>query len=318
MNGRVYDYALGRFLGVDPFIQFPSNSQSLNPYSYILNNPLAGTDPTGYEASFQDSICFKSPGSCSVTTLDVTAVFADGSTKNLGTFDSRGRGGASNVAIPGVGANGNTPGSGEKGPVGEALHHDIVGTLASSGKPPVTLAQSGTMSQDDVCDLVPTRCRMRQQVQEFRDNLGKGVDAVDKAATTVVEEATNPLNYIAPERLLIKGVGRGAEAANDLRKATEVTRGAARFPEKPGQIQHIFRDAPGHLADTPANRTLLQGVANDASTTLGTDRFGNVWSARTLDDGTQVWVQARNGVIQNGGLNQAPRVFNPENGLLGQ
>lgn len=48
MNGRVYDYALGRFTGVDPVIQFPLNSQSLNPYSYILNNPLSGTDPTGY------------------------------------------------------------------------------------------------------------------------------------------------------------------------------------------------------------------------------------------------------------------------------
>ena len=48
MNGRVYDYALGRFLSVDPFIQFPLNSQSLNPYSYVLNNPLSGTDPTGY------------------------------------------------------------------------------------------------------------------------------------------------------------------------------------------------------------------------------------------------------------------------------
>jgi RHS repeat-associated protein len=49
MNGRVYDYNLGRFMGVDAVIQFPLNSQSLNPYSYILNNPLAGTDPTGYE-----------------------------------------------------------------------------------------------------------------------------------------------------------------------------------------------------------------------------------------------------------------------------
>jgi RHS repeat-associated protein len=48
MNGRAYDYHLGRFTGVDPFIQFPLNSQSLNPYSYILNNPLSGTDPTGY------------------------------------------------------------------------------------------------------------------------------------------------------------------------------------------------------------------------------------------------------------------------------
>jgi len=52
MNGRVYDYGLGRFTGVDPFIQFPLNSQSLNPYSYILNNPLSGTDPTGY--AFRD------------------------------------------------------------------------------------------------------------------------------------------------------------------------------------------------------------------------------------------------------------------------
>jgi len=50
MNGRVYDYNLGRFLSVDPFIQAPGNSQSMNPYSYIMNNPLSGTDPSGYLA----------------------------------------------------------------------------------------------------------------------------------------------------------------------------------------------------------------------------------------------------------------------------
>ena len=50
MNGRMYDFQLGRFLGVDPFIQMPTNSQSMNPYSYIMNNPLSGTDPTGYVA----------------------------------------------------------------------------------------------------------------------------------------------------------------------------------------------------------------------------------------------------------------------------
>ena len=49
MNGRVYDYNLGRFLSVDPVIQADGNSQGINPYSYIMNNPLAGTDPTGYE-----------------------------------------------------------------------------------------------------------------------------------------------------------------------------------------------------------------------------------------------------------------------------
>ncbi|MBV35602.1 MAG: hypothetical protein CMP47_09125 [Rickettsiales bacterium] len=51
MNGRAYDYNLGRFLSVDPFIQAPGNSQSMNPYSYIMNNPLAGTDPSGYTSS---------------------------------------------------------------------------------------------------------------------------------------------------------------------------------------------------------------------------------------------------------------------------
>ncbi|TQV86654.1 FG-GAP-like repeat-containing protein [Aliikangiella coralliicola] len=50
MNGRVYDYNLGRFLSVDPFIQAPGNSQSMNPYSYIMNNPLAGADPSGYRS----------------------------------------------------------------------------------------------------------------------------------------------------------------------------------------------------------------------------------------------------------------------------
>ena len=50
MNGRAYDYNLGRFLSVDPFIQAPDNSQSMNPYSYIMNNPLSGTDPSGYIA----------------------------------------------------------------------------------------------------------------------------------------------------------------------------------------------------------------------------------------------------------------------------
>ena len=48
MNGRIYDAKLGRFMQADPVIQFPDYSQSWNRYSYVLNNPLAYTDPSGY------------------------------------------------------------------------------------------------------------------------------------------------------------------------------------------------------------------------------------------------------------------------------
>ncbi|MDX5365615.1 MAG: hypothetical protein LPK88_04235 [Alphaproteobacteria bacterium] len=48
MNGRVYDPEIGRFMSADPFVQDPTNTQSLNRYSYVGNNPLSYTDPSGY------------------------------------------------------------------------------------------------------------------------------------------------------------------------------------------------------------------------------------------------------------------------------
>ena len=48
MNGRIYDPILGRFMQADTFVQDPTNTQSLNRYSYVLNNPLNATDPTGF------------------------------------------------------------------------------------------------------------------------------------------------------------------------------------------------------------------------------------------------------------------------------
>ncbi len=48
MNGRVYDPTLGRFISADPQIQFPSQMQSFNRYSYVHNNPLSYTDPSGF------------------------------------------------------------------------------------------------------------------------------------------------------------------------------------------------------------------------------------------------------------------------------
>jgi RHS repeat-associated protein len=46
-GGRLYDPALGRFIQADPFVEDEA-TQGLNRYSYVLNNPLTLTDPTGY------------------------------------------------------------------------------------------------------------------------------------------------------------------------------------------------------------------------------------------------------------------------------
>ena len=61
MNGRAYDPDLGRFMSVDPFVAMPENGQSLNPYSYVMNNPLKYTDPSGYVPISSSQRCQADP-----------------------------------------------------------------------------------------------------------------------------------------------------------------------------------------------------------------------------------------------------------------
>jgi len=49
MNGRVQDPILGRFLSADPYVPATGFTQAFNHYSYVNNNPLSYTDPSGYQ-----------------------------------------------------------------------------------------------------------------------------------------------------------------------------------------------------------------------------------------------------------------------------
>lgn len=48
MRGRIYDPLTARFLTPDPIVENLGNAQTLNPYSYVRNNPLTRIDPSGF------------------------------------------------------------------------------------------------------------------------------------------------------------------------------------------------------------------------------------------------------------------------------
>lgn len=65
-GARYYASTMGRFLSPDDVGGDPSNPQSLNLYSYVANNPLSRTDPTGHD--FYQS-CQKQSSTCGEQTI---------------------------------------------------------------------------------------------------------------------------------------------------------------------------------------------------------------------------------------------------------
>jgi len=53
-GARWYNPALGRFVQADTIVPEPGNPQALNRYSYVLNNPLRYTDPSGHAECVDD------------------------------------------------------------------------------------------------------------------------------------------------------------------------------------------------------------------------------------------------------------------------
>ncbi len=45
---RLYDPTIARFMSADSIIPFQYDTQAFNRYSYVKNNPLKYTDPSGH------------------------------------------------------------------------------------------------------------------------------------------------------------------------------------------------------------------------------------------------------------------------------
>ena len=64
-SARFYSPRLGRFLSADTIVPNPFNPQDLNRFSYVRNNPVRYTDPTGHRACDDFDAaggCYTAPG----------------------------------------------------------------------------------------------------------------------------------------------------------------------------------------------------------------------------------------------------------------
>jgi RHS repeat-associated protein len=99
MNGRLYSPSLGRMLSPDPVTFAPEDAQGYNRYSYVLNNPLRYTDPSGFspsnDAQIQKVDPVKLPGpmshvSVTASRVSSTASFFSGFTSSSLVLGSSG------------------------------------------------------------------------------------------------------------------------------------------------------------------------------------------------------------------------------------
>jgi hypothetical protein len=101
-------------------------------------------------------------------------------------------------------------------------------------------------------------------------------------------------------------IDNGAGILGDTLTATEAASesGLVDFAEE--NAPHTFSERAGHIADTPANRAVIQDAISPETYIRTTPQGVKVYQ-KLLPDGTQSWAQVFNGSITNGGVNDVPR-----------
>ncbi|NQZ12819.1 MAG: RHS repeat-associated core domain-containing protein, partial [Algicola sp.] len=271
MNGRAYDPELGRFLSVDPFISMPENGQSLNPYSYVMNNPLKYTDPSGYvgRLTLKERNNLAASGASDVQVVQTKN--SDGSvTREIFAIES--------VTGPTV-----TVSSGANG---GSVTRDASVDSPSTGSPTIPVSSVDYVNDPSITaglDWTGDRAMAYDQGgQKGLDAYNEGVDTGFEVAMVVapipsigklkaVEKAMAGLAKLR----VVKGAIAGAEKAFvDSRKITEYVLNLSH--PKGGHKARVFNSILGITIENSSSLTsqLLKGVMKNSATLKGTTKYG--------------------------------------------
>jgi RHS repeat-associated protein len=288
-GARWYDAALGRWWSVDPMGEAYASSSG---YNYVLNNPLIFVDPDGMSVrnswydSFLSSVednnqTAESERAAERASLDEvgrTAVRATGSL--LGPDN-----GYERVINPKTGKPELKPLSNEGGNA-----YDVIYEYSSGDACRVTTSvtavyyynpdpihgyrvepgvwvvpQNQALQPFDFTDLIPQKGMVKYGVY--------------KASILLIPRR------IPAGQLFYKGVAITAKTGMNL------------IPE--GKLaNHLFKGV-GKLADTPANRSLIQKLAN--SKALGVDLYGKSWYMGLDGAGKSIYTYTQNGIVKGAG-----------------
>ena len=246
MGGRVYDYSLGRFLNVDPIIANPQNSQSLNPYSYVGNNPLSGVDPTGYTTrSDTRSLCFQSLMACGM-------VSGKESVSALSAARQQSKSGKDSMTSLGATS---TPNSGKVSDTG-SLSKSVAGKQLAQGAEPARTEETVRPEERDATG----------RVKSIPEIGSENVAARDVARHTEEVQRDNP-KYRPPETTS----GRGVNNPNDQMEIIQQEQ-----QQKTDELLAPMRNQTDQIVRGGTNNTEAPSSTYDTSITSAGSRYLNV------------------------------------------
>jgi RHS repeat-associated protein len=246
--------------------------QFASPYLAMGNNPISGTDPDG---GFCCGFGYVEGLWNTTRLLDAVVVTAKGASYTL-----------SKAAMSGL-----------KGAVSSAMYSETSPNLTFD-EYQLKYTEFLGMTYDEAND---------HWNKNYSEQFSKEWNEADRIEN--INETNKKLRHV--ESYFIGpngGVPKVNLRATPLRPNVQARGVKSTIPE--GKLaNHIFSKSPGKLADTPANRKLIFNLANDKTKFIGKDKFGKLWYAKTLDDGSEVYAYVQGGIIKGAGINSSSEVL---------